>query len=320
MKERSPLAEGGEALRSAFQEGLKENVPIAPFTSARIGGPADFLIEARSDEHLAEVVSRIWELGFPLKILGGGSNVLVSDLGIRGVVVLNKARKVEFLEEGEGLWVQAESGATLGTIARRAAKRGWGGLEWAATVPGSLGGAVVGNAGAHGGDIAGSLGMAEILQREGEIESWSVDRLEYAYRDSWLKRNPGRAVVLQASLGLESSSTERCEEMMRSFLNERERTQPHGASMGSMFVNPPDDFAGRLIDAAGLKGQIRGDAQISPLHGNFFINLGGAKAADVRQLIDLARDQVGQQFGVDLELEIELLGEWDNQPQPGEQS
>jgi UDP-N-acetylmuramate dehydrogenase len=300
-----------EVLRTLFADDLREHEPLARYTSARIGGPADLLIVARSGERLSEAAQVLWDLDLPFNIIGGGSNVLVADGGVRGVVVLNQAEDVRFWESENGPRVHAESGASLGSIARRAVERGWSGLEWAATVPGTIGGAVVGNAGAHGGDMAGSLEVAEILQRDMQVDTWPVSRLDYAYRDSWLKRNPGQAVVLSATLRLEVATPEEAKAEMRAFIEHRQRTQPPGASMGSMFKNPKGDYAGRLIDEAGLKGYRSGAAQISELHGNFFINEGGASAADVWNLIQTAHARVREQFDIELELEVELIGEWD---------
>jgi UDP-N-acetylmuramate dehydrogenase len=205
----------------------------------------------------------------------------------------------------------AESGAVLGTVARLAAERGWSGLEWAATVPGTVGGAVVGNAGAHGGDISGSITVAEILQHDRQIESWSLARLDFGYRTSALKRNVKPFVVLAATFAFEASTPEECKGKIRTFLDQREQTQPTGASMGSMFRNPTGDYAGRLIEAAGLKGMRAGDVKISEKHANFFINEGEGRAADVYKLITTARHSVEEQFGIELELEIELLGNWE---------
>lgn len=299
-----------ETLRQSFPDGLQEHVSLARHTSSRIGGPADFLIVARSAEQLAHVAQTLWENEVPFRVLGSGSNILVADSGVRGVVVLNQARDVRLWETDEGPRVKAESGASLMRVARRTVERGWAGLEWATTIPGTLGGAVVGNAGAHGGDMAGNIVMAEILQREKGLEQWPVDRLQYAYRDSWIKRNPGRVVVISATLRVDVSTPDKTKERMRAFVAQRKQTQPAGASMGSMFKNPAGDFAGRLIDEAGLKGLQCGAAQISPLHGNFFINTGGATAADVWVLIQRAREKVAEKFDLELELEIELVGDW----------
>ncbi len=307
-------------LQAAFGARLQIHAPLARYTAARLGGPAEALLLAETLADLDQAARLAWENGWPLTILGGGSNVLVSDAGVGGLVALNRAEAVIFDEAGDAPGVWAESGVNFGRLARLAAQRGLAGLEWAAGIPGTLGGAVVGNAGAHGGDLAGNLRLAEILHRfpaqEGDLErgiwreAWPVERLEYAYRSSRLKRHPGQAVVLAARLGLERSTPEvvlaRCDELT----TYRKRTQPPGASLGSMFKNPPGDYAGRLIEAAGLKGAQVGAAQISPVHANFFINLGGASAADLYNLLRQAQAAVAERFGVQLEPEIELLGEW----------
>lgn len=295
-------------LRAAFGDRLQENVSLAPFTSARIGGPADALITATTSDALAEVVSRLWELDIPNLILGGGSNVLISDKGVRGIVVLNRAKDVRF-DKGGRPKVWGEAGVVVANLARRAASHGLAGLEWAAAVPGTLGGAVYGNAGAFGGDMAGNLIQAEILTEDGR-EIWPVEKMEYGYRTSIFKRQTLRVVILSAELHMEDSTKEAVSVKISEFSERRKATQPPGASMGSMFKNPPGDFAGRLIEAAGLKGTRIGTAEVSPVHANFFINHGQTKAEDVRALVDLAQKTVAEKFGVNLELEIELIGEW----------
>ena len=236
--------------------------------------------------------------------------MLVADEGVREVVLLNEARDVRFGESGLTTRVEAESGASLGSVARRASERGLSGLEWAATIPGTVGGAVVGNAGAHGGDVAGSLETAEILQPPDRLEGWPVERFEYGYRTSWLKRHPTQAVVVAAAFRLQPSNPEVTRARMEANILARQRTQPPGASWGSMFKNPPGDFAGRLIEEAGLKGTRAGQAEISDLHANFFLNQGGASSADVAELLIQVRRKVREMHGIELELEIELIGQW----------
>jgi UDP-N-acetylmuramate dehydrogenase len=297
-------------LEQLFGDALQRDIPLAPYTSARIGGSADFLLEITSATALAQAARRLWGVGLPFRILGGGSNVLVADEGVREVILLNKARARRFYEDEAGLHVWAESGAMLGTLARLASDRGWSGLEWGATVPGTLGGAVVGNAGAHGSDMSQNLSMAEILQQDDQVLNWGCEELEFSYRSSRLKRESGRYVVLTATLDLQRSSPEACKVMIHEFATHRAKTQPAGASMGSMFKNPKDDYAGRLIEQAGLKGYTRGSVQISERHANFFINHGQGTAQEVWHLIAEARERVFRQFGVRLELEVELLGAW----------
>lgn len=299
-----------EVIRVIFGERLRECEPLARYTSARVGGPADYLVVALSAEELAQACRIGWEMGLPLFILGGGSNVLVSDAGFRGLVVLNHARRVEFTESPDGVRVRAESGANIGSLARQCVMRGYRGIEWAAAVPGTVGGAVFGNAGAHGGDMAGSLVLADILQRDGSVQEWTSERLGFAYRSSILKREPGEGIVLSADLRLWRGGSEEAMGQVDQLVAHRKRTQPGGASIGSMFKNPPGDYAGRLIEAAGLKGYRVGNAEISTIHANFFLNDGDTRASDVKALIDRARDEVEHKFGVRLELEVELVGEW----------
>ena len=305
-----PRAVSFDRIHQKFGDVVKQNVPLAPLTSARIGGPADVFITIHSAEELAKVADFLWAEDLVFVVLGGGSNVLISDAGVREVVLHNKAEAVRFDKKGNPPTVWAESGANFGRIARQAAGHDLAGLAWAAGIPGTLGGAIIGNAGAHGSDISEVCPVAEILHRINGRERWSNDRLGFAYRHSALKRQHGQAVVLNAVLELEHSTEKVVRSEMAEFLEYRRRTQPPGASMGSMFKNPEGDYAGRLIDQAGLKGLRHGDAEISTLHANFFINHGEACAANVMSLIEQARQMVKEHSGIDLEMEIELIGDW----------
>ncbi len=297
-----------DSLREKFGEQVQEHVSLAPYTSARIGGPADILLTVKNVSELTSAVQHCWQAGFSFYLFGGGSNLLVSDKGIRGIVILNRAKEVEFREGPEpSLW--AESGAVFSNLANRTAAKGLSGLEWAATVPGTVGGAVYGNAGAFGGDTSECLLRAELLTPNG-VAWWPVEKLDYAYRNSILKRGELNAVVLSAEFKLKNGNAEEIKHTINQFTQRRKASQPPGASMGSMFKNPPADFAGRLIEAAGLKGTRIGNAEISSLHGNFFINHGETKAQDIRNLINLTQKTVFEKFGVALELEVELAGEW----------
>ena len=297
-----------DVLYAKLGDKVRENVSLAPYTSARIGGPADVLITAESADELARTIKLLWKLDLEYIMLGGGSNVLVSDRGVRGVVVLNRAKGVRF-HTGDEPSVTAESGVIFSNLANRCAAKGLGGLEWAATVPGTIGGAVYGNAGAFGGDMTGNLIWTELLTETGR-EKYTPEQMGYGYRTSILKRAELDAVVLSAELRLTNSTKEEVTVKIEQFGAHRKATQPPGASMGSMFKNPNGDYAGRLIEAAGLKGARIGNAEISPLHGNFFINHTNTKAYDIRALIELVQKTVKETQGVDLELEIELIGEW----------
>jgi UDP-N-acetylmuramate dehydrogenase len=297
-----------DSLYARLGDKVKENVLLAPYTSARIGGPADIFVTADSAAELARIVKLLWKQEMPFTILGGGSNVLVSDRGIRGVVVLNRAKAVRF-HSGDVPSVKVESGVVFSNLANRCAYKGFGGIEWAAAVPGTVGGAVYGNAGAFGGDMAGNLIWADLLTEKGR-EKYSVEQMGYGYRTSVLKRGDVNAIVLLAELSLRNSTKEDASVNIQQFSAHRRATQPPGASMGSMFKNPEGDYAGRLIDVAGLKGTRIGNAEISPVHGNFFINHASTRAEDIRALIELVQKTVKEKCGVELELEIELIGEW----------
>ena len=297
-------------LREIYGKRLQENSLLSAYTSVRLGGPADAAIIARSGDELAEITKRMWEREIPFIIIGGGSNILVSDKGIRDLLIINRARSVQYDENFESprLWV--ESGTTMNDLAQKAALLGLGGLEWAATVPGSLGGAIYGNAGAFNGDMAGNLMSVDLIQPEIGQQTWPVEKMEYAYRSSILKREHRAVVILSAELAVKISSTQVVREIMDQNTKTRRSTQPPGASMGSIFKNPPNDYAGRLIENAGLKGKRIGNVEISTVHANFIVNHGLSSASDVKELIEITRQEVARKFGVDLELEIELVGEW----------
>jgi len=308
-----------DILRQFFGERLQTEVSLKRYTAARIGGRADVLVTAGSADELAYTVERLWLLGIPFIMLGSGSNVLVADSGVRQVVILNRAKKVHFDTQSEPPSVWVESGVNLGALARRAAALGLSGLEWACDIPGTVGGAVYGNAGAHSADISGNLLLAEILHlnlsggaEKHEIlrEKWTVDRFEYAYRTSLIKREPGRYVILAAQLGLSASTSGTVSAKMVEYKRARQDSQPSGASMGSIFKNPVGDYAGRLIEAAGLKGMRIGKVEVSRKHANFFISHDSATASDYLALIRLAQQKVQEKFDLCLELEIELLGDW----------
>lgn len=297
-----------EMIRAEFGNAVQENVILAPYTSARIGGPADVLLTVKSADELAHAMHWIWEHQIQYYVLGGGSNVLVSDKGVRGIVVLNKAKEVRF-ESSDQPQVWCEAGVIFSNLANRCASKGLSGLEWGATVPGTVGGAVYGNAGAFGGDMSGNLIWADVLTENGR-EKLSVEQMGYGYRTSVLKRGEIKAIVLSALMSLKNSTKEEVSAKIVQFSERRKATQPPGASMGSMFKNPVGDYAGRLIEAADLKGTRIGNVEISTVHGNFFVNYGETQASDVRELIDLTRETVKKKFDVELELEVELIGEW----------
>jgi UDP-N-acetylmuramate dehydrogenase len=284
----------------------------------RVGGPADLLIVCESVDEIVGAVEAARRHRVPWRLLGGGCNVLVADSGVRGLVIVNRTARIEF-DPAEGV-AQAEAGALLAVLARKAVGLGLVGLEWAAGLPGTVGGAVVGNAGAFDGDIAGVLRSATVLASDGEVVERPNDWFKFEYRWSRVKgagerRGTGAkeqqdagCVVLVATFGLQRGDPEALAARAEEIVEWRKTRHPSGATMGSTFKNPPDSHAGYLIEQAGLRGTRIGGAQISELHGNFFMNTGAATAADVLALIEHARAEVKRQFGIELELEIELVG------------
>ncbi len=297
-------------LHALFGSRFQENVKLAYYVTARVGGLAPGLLTVYSKDEIEHAVQHLERLNVPFFFLGNGSNVLISDAGFQGVVIINKARLVKIDVHTDPPTVWAESGANLSSIARQTALRGLSGLEWAATIPGTVGGAIYGNAGAHGGDMCSSLVLAEILHPDRGRETCSCEQLGLGYRTSFMKRSRERVVILAAQMRLSVSTPAEVQARIDANIAQRQKTQPTGASLGSMFKNPEGDSAGRLIEAAGLKGTRIGNVEISQKHANFFINLGDASANDVYQLIRLAQKKVWEKFGIELQLEIELLGDW----------
>ena len=297
-------------LRQTFGDRLQENVRLSNYTTINIGGEADALLIVNSAQELEEKVKKLWNLNIPFLMLGCGSNVLISDKGLRSVVVINHAHnfKVDAHIEPNTVW--AESGAILASVARQVALRGLSGLEWASTIPGTVGGSVYGNAGAFGRDISCNFLLAEILQSKGK-DNWQKDQMEYSYRSSILKKGHQEAVILSATFQLEKADFVQIKDRMEEYRQKRMSTQPAGPSMGSVFRNPSADKAARLIDSAGLKNTRIGKAEISAMHANFIINTGGAKAEDVLNLMALVQRTVEEKFNIHLEPEVQVLGDWD---------
>jgi UDP-N-acetylmuramate dehydrogenase len=300
-------------LPEKYQVRLLRDEPLARYTAARLGGPADWLYVARdSTEELITVVSAAWEQDVPVRLLGGGANVLVSDSGVRGLVVINDVTEITFGDWHDGRNLSATGGAGLAILARKCQTQGLSGMEWAVSVPGTVGGAVVNNAGAHGSDMAAVVRDVVLFDAIKGVQMFSQDDLAYDYRSSSLKaRTDRRFLILMATFALERADPPQIRTQMERFIEHRRRTQPPGASLGSIFKNPPGDYAGRLIDSVGLKGHSIGGVQISPIHANFFVNSETGTASDYYALIRYVRDYVRQETGVELEMEIEIVGEWD---------
>lgn len=304
----SPLSR----LEEIFGSRLQQNVRMAHYTTSRVGGEVTGLLPINTLDEMRQAANELWAMDMPFHVLGSGSNVLVSDKGYQGVMLLNHCHNVKIKSDAADPYVYAESGANMGAMARQAALRGLSGLEWAGPVPGTVGGAVYGNAGAHGSDVSKSLRFVSVLFKEGGEQELDPEGMGYKYRSSRLKRERIPAVILAATFNAQVSTREEAWGRLGENLAYRQGTQPPGNSTGSTFRNPPGDHAGRLIEAAGLKGTRIGGAEFSTMHANFIVNDGHATAQDYYSLISLAKREVKEQFGVDLRLEIELLGEFDD--------
>ena len=280
---------------------VKEKEPLARYTTYNIGGPADLFYEAKTTEELVKAVKLARELGIPFFLLGGGSNVLISDEGFRGLVIRTGNRYFRV----EGMKIVAESGALLFQLIEAAIESSLTGLEFAVDIPGTIGGAVRGNTGAWREDMGQRVLRVQVLTKDNQIKWLSRKECQFAYRQSGLKKKG--MIILRVELGLKKGRQKAIRKKIRTNRQKRE-DQPKRPSAGCIFVNPKPDSAGRMIEECGLKGEKIGGAQISPQHANFFVNLGKAKAEDVIALIKLAKKKVKEKFQVDLEEEINLIG------------
>ncbi len=279
---------------------------LAPHTTWRAGGSADLLCTATTIAGLIGALQLSEAHGVPWCVLGRGSNVLVSDLGVEGLVILNRTQCITF----DGTRLCADGGVLLSALANRAARSGLAGLEWSAGIPGTVGGAVVSNAGAHGGCIADTLREAELFSPADGARWIPVGAMRLAYRHSRLREHGvSHEVVLRAVFNLRAADPTAIRLQMHAYKRQRQSTQPlASASAGSVFKNPPGESAARLIDQAGLKGVCVGGATVSHRHANFVVTRSGALAADIATLIELVRTRVREQFGVELVLEVQPIG------------
>lgn len=288
--------------------------PLAPFTSLRIGGPADALVRLETLDALRHLRAIAGEHAIPLFILGGGSNLLIRDGGIRGIVVLLRGAFRAYAVEPCSpattpvlAHVHVGVGYPLSRLALQLAQQGWSGLEFAYGIPGTLGGAMVMNAGTHLGDMSRVLVTARMLLSHGQVQEWPASALGLRYRGS---AYPPDTVLLGATLRLQQGEREQIEALMYESYARRQRTQPLSQpNAGSIFKNPPGTAAGRLIEALGLKGTRIGGAMISPLHANFIVNVGHATAADVAALMAHVQERVRAVYDVVLEPEVHMVGE-----------
>jgi UDP-N-acetylmuramate dehydrogenase len=288
-------------------------------TTWRIGGPADLLVRAATPDDLVAAVAWGRQEGKPVTVIGGGSNLLVGDDGIRGLVVLARtpgeraSALVDVENLGDAVRLRVAAQAPLSWTGRYAAERGWAGMDWGVGLPGTIGGATVNNAGAHRTEQIDHLESVVVLNELGEIEERPAAWLEAAYRHTVIKvaSRPRPWIVLGAVMLLPKEDPATLVRLADEHAAFRKETQPTGACAGSTFANPPGDFAGRLLEESGLKGFAIGGAAFSPKHANWIVNDGTATAADVRTLIETAQARVREQFGVELRREVEYLNAGD---------
>lgn len=276
---------------------------MANHTTFKIGGPADLFYEAKTEEELTRVIRLSRKIGVPYFLLGGGSNILFSDRGFRGLVIKNCVAGCKLLNEEE---VEVASGTPNGILIRWAVERGLSGVEFLVGIPGTIGGAIRGNSGAWSQSIGKRVSRVKVLTDNGEVRWIRGLECQFNYRHSRFKKS--REVILRVELNLEVGNKKEIREKINEYVKKRKK-DPKGPSAGCIFVNPKPDSTGRLIDSCGLKGKRIGKAQISPKHANFIVNLGGATCQDVLKLIALAKKTVKNKFEIELEEEIEIVGE-----------
>jgi UDP-N-acetylmuramate dehydrogenase len=283
----------------------KLDEPLRRYTAWKIGGPADALLEPKSIEELIEAVEKAREHGVPVTVLGGGTNVLVLDGGVRGLTI--RLAKVLTNVEVSGTSVTADAGVLYPVLANTTAARGLAGLEFATGIPGTVGGAVYMNAGAYGSETREVLVWADVF-RDGEIVRVENETLGFSYRHSALHENPDW-IVLRANYALSPGDPEELKARIKEFRAQRMNGSPNKPSCGSTFKRPENDFPGRVIETAGLKGTRVGQLEVSPVHANYLVNHGGGTAKEALKLIELVRERVRERLGIELEAEVRVLGE-----------
>jgi UDP-N-acetylmuramate dehydrogenase len=293
-------------LAERFGARLERDRALAGLTAFQIGGPADLLLEVETEAEAAHAMAAAHRAGIRAFCLGAGTNLLVSDRGVRGLVLRLGAgfRKVAI----DGTRVSAGAAAEFGVLVETVVERGLAGLEFGEGIPGTVGGGLVMNAGAFGGEMARVVTLVHGVTAEGAPLALTKDDVKFAYRRSEL---PPGFIITRVDFELERGDRDALRARVADLRAKRAARQPRGVSnAGSIFKNPPGAFAGRLLEGAGLKGARMGAAAFSDKHANFIVNLGGARAEDVRALIELARERVKQQSGISLEPEVKLIGDW----------
>ncbi|MHB8644217.1 MAG: UDP-N-acetylmuramate dehydrogenase [Thermomicrobiales bacterium] len=295
---------------------IKANEPLRRHTTLHVGGPADWFLKigaAEGDEPLRAALRWANAEGIAITVIGGGSNILAADAGVAGLVikVLTPRPAIEVDQtDPTAPVVIGHAGMLISGFAEACGERGLAGLEWAVGLPGTLGGAVVNNAGAHGGEMSVAFLDATMIRDDGRPVTVTADDLAYAYRHSAIKDGTISGVLTAVRLRLSPGDPAVLRARAIEYHDWRKTAQPQAASAGSMFQNPPGDAAGRLIEACGLKGFTIGQARVSPVHANFIVNLGKATAADVLAVGDHCRASVEARFGVALHYEVQRIGRW----------
>lgn len=291
--------------------------PVARYTSFRVGGPADYLARPADAASLRTALAWAQEAALPVTILGGGSNLICADRGVRGLAIAYRAERVpiDVLEAGETIRLRVPAQRTLSGVARWCCEQGWAGLDWAVGLPGTVGGATANNAGAHGTEMIDNIESVTVMGPDGVERTYVADWLAARYRHTVLRsgdrdERPASTVVVAVTLRLRRGDRDALLALANEHAAWRKEHQPRKPCAGSIFKNPPGTYAGLLIERAGLKGHQIGGAQISTLHANFIVNAGGAQGADVLALIHLAQATVREQTGIGLETEVEFIGEW----------
>ena len=293
-------------LRGKFGARVRASMPLAELTSFRIGGPADLFVAVEDETELMHAKAAAYRAGIPCFCLGAGTNLLVSDRGMRGLVVrLGDGFAKIKIDDAK---VVAGAAAAFGTLVQKVVDRGLAGLEFGEGIPGTVGGGLVMNAGAFGGEIAKVVTLVHGVTESGEALALSKDDVKFAYRRTEL---PAHFIITRVDFELARGDRAQLTARVAELHAKRASRQPRGVpNAGSIFKNPPGNFAGKLLEGAGLKGTRLGGAAFSDQHANFIVNLGGAQAAEVRALIDMARNKVKEQSGVWLEPEVRLVGDW----------
>lgn len=283
---------------------VRENVPLAPFTSWRVGGPARFFVEPDSPAALSEALAWAHARSLPVFVLGKGSNLLISDEGFDGLVIRLGSAMGAVSVEGDT--VRAQAGCATSAVVRAASEHDRGGIAFLTTIPGTVGGVVFMNGGAHGACVADVLVEATVLAPDGTIRVLSNAEMGYTYRHSRLQDEGG--LVLEAVLRTVPQPKAEVQKEVSDLAKWRRARQPQGLSAGSVFTNPPGTSAGKLIEEAGCKGLVVGGAQVSPVHANFFVNTGGATASDLLSLIAQVQKKVHAVHGIWLHPEVRGVG------------